>query len=135
MKILVDTCIWSTVLRHKNKIDNHYASVLKDLILEGRANLIGPIRQELLSGLSSKQQFKKLKKALAPFPNLVISSEEYSRAAEMYNIIRSNGIQGSPVDLLICAVAEKFNMKIFTVDKDFKYFSNHLPIRLYEFSH
>ena len=48
MKVLVDTCVWSHALRHKNP-DKEQIKKLSDLITDGRSVLIGPVKQELLS--------------------------------------------------------------------------------------
>ena len=64
MKVLVDTCVWSQVLRH-NKPNQEISDSLKDLITDGRIAIIGPIRQEILSGISDVRQFRKLKNQLA----------------------------------------------------------------------
>ena len=54
MKIIVDTCIWSLAVRRNNVAQNPYIDELRSLIEEIRVQLIGPIRQELLSGIKSK---------------------------------------------------------------------------------
>ena len=51
MKIIVDTCIWSIALRRNIVKENPYIEELKNLIEEVRVQFIGPIRQELLSGI------------------------------------------------------------------------------------
>jgi len=63
MKVLVDTCIWSLALRRKNHSATRIEIIeLHELIKEVRVQLIGPVRQEILSGIKSKQQFSKLKR-------------------------------------------------------------------------
>ena len=57
MKIIVDTCIWSLALRRNTAKASPYIEKLRNLITEVRVQLIGPIRQELLSGVKSKKQF------------------------------------------------------------------------------
>ncbi|MDO9027304.1 MAG: hypothetical protein Q7U68_00335 [Candidatus Roizmanbacteria bacterium] len=64
MKVLVDTCVWSQSLKHKTP-NIELANKLKDLITDGRIAMIGPIRQELLSGISDTKQFEKLKEKLS----------------------------------------------------------------------
>lgn len=126
MKIIVDTCIWSLTLRRssgKNRIDEYIVAELHELIDEGRLLLIGPIRQELLSGISDAQQFEKVRAHLAAFSNELILDEDYENAARMFNTCRSRGIQGSPTDLLICAIAHRTHSSIFTTDKDFDHYS------------
>ncbi len=133
MKILVDTCIWSLALRRQKFEDDIYVSELKDLIDGMRAGLIGPIRQELLSGVRSKKQFALLRDKLEPFDDIEIIKGDYELAAEFFNTARSKGIQGSNTDFLICAVSARRQMPIFTMDKDFTSYSSVLPIVLHNF--
>ncbi len=136
MNVIVDTSIWSLVLRRpKNTIlspeEQSVTEELKELIKELRVSIIGPIRQEILSGISDKNQFDKLKNLLRSFQDLAIETDDYEKAAEFYNICRKRGIQGSHIDFLICAIAERYEMHIFTSDKDFLLYSKYLPVTLY----
>lgn len=131
MKVLVDTCIWSLALRRKSVPEAPVVKELQELIREFRAQMIGPIRQEILSGIRSKDQFEKLREHLGPFPDIEAAASDYERAAEFFNITRKKGIQGSNTDFLICSVAERYNMRIFTTDEDFKLFQKHLPVKLH----
>ena len=76
-------------------------------------------------------RYQKLRDKLRAFPNEPIIDLDYEIAAEYSNICRRKGIQGSHVDFLICAVASRLKMEIYTNDKDFGYYSKHLPISLY----
>ena len=129
MKVIVDTCIWSQVLRNK-KPDLELTKKLKDLIADARVTIIGPIRQELLSGISDSKQFTQLKELLSAFDDLPLETNHFVKGAEFANICRSKGIQGSTIDFLICAVANLGNMAILTTDKDFENYKKHLPIKL-----
>ncbi len=129
MKVLVDTCIWSAVLRHKNP-DLELSNKLKDLINDGRVSVIGPIRQELLSGISGTKQFHKLKKILSSFEDTPLKREHFEKAAEFSNTCRNKGIQGSTIDFLICAVAYLEKLVIFSTDSDFENYRKYLPIEL-----
>ena len=117
MKILVDTCIWSQVLRKKNPNLN-LTKQLKDFIYDGRVVMIGPIRQELLSGISNPSQFNKLKHTLSFFEDIILETDHFVKAAEFSNLCRKNGIKGSTTDFLICVVANLEKLSIFTVDSD-----------------
>ena len=114
--ILIDSSIWSQVLRRKKNIDFETRKTLINLIEEGRSQIIGPIRQEILSGIKEETQFDKIKDTLAAFENHNIDPIVYEIAAKFNNICRSNGIQGSHTDYLICAVGHYYNMKIYTSD-------------------
>jgi predicted nucleic acid-binding protein len=131
MKVLVDTCVWSTALRRSDASDVPEGSELMELIKELRVQLIGPVRQEILSGIKSIDQFTKLRDHLRSFPDLNLTSGDFESAAEFYNLCRSKGVQGSNTDFLICAVAVRYQMPIFTTDEDFTLFQQHLPIKLY----
>lgn len=131
MKVIVDTSIWSLVLRRKKSHPKH-TELLSGLIDNSLAIMIGPIRQEILSGIKSKDQFNLLKEYLSAFPNHQIKKEDYELAAELFNSCRSKGIQGSNTDFLICAVALKNNFLIYTTDKDFINFKKEIDIKLYE---
>lgn len=132
MKVLVDTCVWSLALRRERSTQDAVIRELGELISESRAQLAGPIRQELLSGIKNEKQFIKLKSALHAFPDLTLESDDYECAAEFFNRCRRKGIQGSNTDFLICAIAVRRNMAIFTVDNDFALFQDHLPVVLHK---
>jgi len=135
MKIIVDTCIWSMAFRRKTEMVNQAAvRDLKSLILDGMAQIIGPIRQEVLSGIKSQTQFDKLRDILGAFPDLPIDRSDYERAARIFNACRRKGIQGSNTDFLICAVAHHHAMPIFTHDRDFIHFKKEIDIELYGLS-
>jgi len=105
MKVLVDTSIWSMALRRATGSASADVGELRNLIRDHRVQMIGPIRQEILSGIRSESQFRRLQHHLASFPDLSILTEDYVTAARFFNLCRSKGIQGSNTDLLICAVA------------------------------
>lgn len=94
--------------------------------------MIGPVRQELLSGLGTRTAFNTLRDHLRPFPDLPLESEDYENAAVAANSCRRRGIQGSPTDFLICAVARRRNLAIFTADKDFARYSEILALKLHQ---
>lgn len=63
---------------------------------------------------------------------LAIQTEDYEEAAGFYNVCRAQGIQGSSTDFLICAVAVRHGLAIFTDDRDFEEYQKVLPIVLYK---
>lgn len=129
MRVLVDTCVWSHALRHTSPAPEIVDKV-KELIYDGRVVMIGPIRQELLSGISSSSQFNKLRDKLSAFEDIRLESAHFEKAAEFSNICRKKGVQGSTIDFLICAIASMENLIIFTTDKDFAHYKKYLPIKL-----
>ncbi len=132
MNVLVDTSVWSLALRRRQPEETPPVRELRELVLEGRAQIIGPVRQEVLSGIRAQAQFRRLRAALRAFPDLDVSSGDFERAAALFNRCRQRGIQGSNTDLLICAVAERLRFPILTTDLDFSHFAEHFPVRLHE---
>ena len=130
MKVIVDTVIWSLALRRSTP-ENTVINDLTSLIEDQRIVMLGPIKQEVLSGYSDPNKFKKLKEKLSYFPNAPIVDLDYEQAAEFHNICRRKGIQGSHVDFLLCACAYRLNAMIYTRDKDFDHYSKHIPIKLF----
>lgn len=128
MRVLVDTSVWSLALRQKKP--DEIAQKLAGLIIDSMVVLIGPVRQELLSGISSGEVFEKLKMRLQAFEDLPLTTKDHEKAAEFYNACRKSGIQGSHIDFLICAVAHNNELVIFTTDQDFQQYAKVLPIRL-----
>ena len=134
MRILIDTPIWSKAFRRKKikSDDRNVVDILKYLIDEFMEIIIGPIRQELLSGISDEKIFSELKEKMKGFNDFPIETIDYELAAEYSNVCRRNGIQGSNTDFLICAIAVRNNFEIFTLDDDFGEYKKFLPIRLFE---
>ncbi len=135
MNVVVDTSVWSLALRRNTPNDAiAIVKILRDLIVDGRVVLMGAIRQEVLSGVRYTEQFVRLRDYLRAFPDLELTSEDYELAAEFFNTCRSNGVQGSNTDFLICAVAHRRGYSIFTTDKDFENFRLYIPFVLLSIS-
>jgi len=132
MKVIVDTSIWSLALRRGDQSRIPCVEELCSLIQDYRVQMIGPIRQEILSGIRSESQFIDLKRHLDSFPDLPILTEDYVEAARYFNLCRSKGIQGSNTDFLICSISVRNEMLIYTTDKDFELFAKHIPILLHK---
>jgi predicted nucleic acid-binding protein len=129
MSVIVDTSVCSLTLR-RNTPQSSIVDRLRTLIAEDQVRIVGAIRQELLSGIRTPEQFIRLRDYLRAFPDLVLEVEDYEVAAEFFNTCRRNGTQGSNTDFLICAVAHRRNYSIWTTDQDFRNFQACLPIVL-----
>ncbi|NJM19354.1 MAG: PIN domain-containing protein [Richelia sp. RM2_1_2] len=131
MSVIVDTSVWSLALRRRTPPDSsNVVTRLRDLITNDQVALLGAIRQEILSGIRSSEQFTRLRDYLRIFPDMELLPEDYELAAEFFNTCRSNGIQGSNTDFLICAVAHHRSYSILTTDNDFHSFQAHIPLIL-----
>ena len=117
MSVLVDTNIWSEGIRRAGS--ESVRQELESLIRDSRAQVIGPIRQEVLSGIKSPEQFAIVRDRMRAFPDLPLTQSDFEMAAQFFNQCRQQGIQGSHTDFLICAVADRHKMAVFTLDQDF----------------
>jgi len=135
MNVLIDTSVWSLALRRKNESlatnERFLVAELSELIREGRARMIGLVRQELLSGIKATEQYEKLRLHLRSFPDEVVDSSDYEEAAKAGNRCRAKGVVVSIVDILLCAVASKRLWTIFTTDPDFSNYAKVLPLRIH----
>jgi predicted nucleic acid-binding protein len=136
VKVLVDTSVWSLMLRRDpatlNSIERSIVRELQDLVHDGRVRLIGPIRQELLSGIKTDRQFQQLKEKLAFFEDAELTTADYESAAAAANRCFSVGLAASSIDVLICAMALTRQWEIFATDKDFVRFQSVLKITLHQ---
>jgi predicted nucleic acid-binding protein len=131
MNIIIDTSVWLLALRRQRSVPGAETRELAELVREGRAAMLGPVRQELFSGVRGDQQFETLREHLRAFADVPLEAEDYEEAASFFNKCRARGIQGSNTDYLICAVAARRGFGILTSDTDFAHFARVLPIALH----
>ena len=90
---------------------------LREAIKDGLAIIIGPVRQEILSGIRDRAHFTKTVGLLDPFLDEEVTSIDYVEAARFYNLCQNHGVQCGPVDILICAIAARNQYGILTSDQ------------------
>ena len=133
--ILVDTPVWSLALRRKrgdlNPRERALTEALADLVREGRAQIAGVVRQELLSGIREPERLEMLREYLRAFDDPQLDTSDYEEAARMHNRCRRHGITGSAADFLLCAVAHRRRWQIFSIDRDFEQYGKALGLKLY----
>ena len=136
MKVLIDTSVWSQALRRQSSEVSstdqvRVVNVLKELIHDSRIAMLGPVRQELLSGVKTQKQFETLQQILSVFSDETLQSEDYEQAAKNFNQCRQGGVQGSNTDFLICAVSMLRGWPIYSLDRDFEQYQKHLKVKLH----
>jgi predicted nucleic acid-binding protein len=129
MLVLVDTCVWTPFFRKEGARDVPLVNELQRLIRSDRVQMIGPVRQELLSGARPPERFAQLQRYLRYYPNLRLDEQDDENAARYYNLCRQSGVQSTSIDLLICAVAVRHDFLIFTTDSDFDHLAKVIPIK------
>jgi predicted nucleic acid-binding protein len=132
VRVLVDTSAWSLALRRRAPA-HPAAHELRRLVTGGRAAIIGPIRQEVLSGIRDAAMFERLRERLSAFPDEALTTGDYEQAAEFFNVCRAKGLQGSNTDFLICAVSVRHRLPVLTTDADFARYGKVVPLVLHPF--
>lgn len=130
MNVIVDTSVWSLALRRPDGPVSPRVGQLTELIQRGQVVMVGPVRQELLSGIRQGAQFARLRDRLRAFPDVLTEIADVEEAARMSNTCRAAGVQGSAVDFLICAVAARRRLAILTDDRDFDRYAMHVSVAL-----
>jgi len=131
MSVIVDTSVWSLVLRRGFPSDDPQAIRLTDMLEEGRpVALLGVILQEVLQGIRNPSEFDRIRSSLEVFPLLDLGRDDFVAAAELWNLCRSHGVQASPTDCLITAACLRHDCTLLTSDQDFQYMARFCPLQL-----
>lgn len=100
MSVLVDTPIWSFALRRKSVDLSSSQHALLDewrrLVQARQVILIGPVRQEILSGIRHAASFNRVRLRLRAFVDESLTTEDFEDAARCSNRFRTVGITQWP---------------------------------------
>ena len=131
MKLLVDTSVWSLVMRRDIPASEPEAQVLIDAIDSGvELYSTGIILQELLQGFSKPKAHELIIDRFASIPMLVPETADYIKAAELQNRCRQKGIQAGTIDSLIAQLSVRFDLSLLTTDKDFLHIAKVVKIKI-----
>jgi predicted nucleic acid-binding protein len=133
MKVIVDTDVWSEALRKPKVEQSRQVILLQEFIQDGRVQLIGPIRQEILSGLRESERYVRFREILRSFSDRPLETELFEQAAAYSNLFSRNGIQSSSTDALICACAVAWQTQILTKDGDYEHYAKLIALPLIRF--
>ncbi len=132
MNVIVDTSVWSLLLR-RNTVEknNVYVKALR-YYLENQycVHLPGIVLQEILDGIKTAKQFDLLNDYFEAFPLITMERKDFIEAARLKNKCRSKGIQAGSIDFLIAAIAINRNYPLLSADKDFQYIAAHCSLTL-----
>lgn len=130
MNLVVDTSVWSLVLRRPRVDDSdiHVQTFRAHLESNNRLFLIGNILQELLDGLRSTKQFDRLVQLLEPLPLLELDRSTYIAAARLRTTCRTKGVLAGPIDFLIAAACCQYGYPLLTSDQDFSRIAKHCDL-------
>lgn len=130
MNLVVDTSVWSLVLRRPrvNGNDPHVRAFRSHLESGDGLFVVGNILQELLDGLRSTKQFDRLLTLMDSYPLLDLDRQTYVAAARLQSVCRSKGVNAGPIDFLIAAACCQHGFPLLTADKDFVRIASHCEL-------
>src|SRR5258708_13392971 len=100
MKVLADTPVWVGAFRRSEGTASALRGELEWLVTNGAVAIMGPIRQELLSGIKQSAQFEQVRDALRCFPDISLRTEDFETAAQYFNLCRTKAAQVPMIDHL-----------------------------------
>ena len=130
MMIAVDTSVWSLVLRRRRvPQDNPCVKAMRSRVEGGdEVVVVGPILQELLSGLKDPATFASLEVEMERFPLLELHRRTYAAAARLTNLCHRAGFQPGAVDALIAAACVEHGCPLLTADAHFLEIARHCEL-------
>lgn len=129
MKVLVDTSVWSRVLRTGGRTEP--AARRLDALL-GKADVVltGLVLQEILQAFRSESAFRRVARELDAFPLLQLDRAHYVAAAKLRRSCAAAGIAASTADCQIAAAAIEHRCVLFTLDRDFEAIASRSTLKL-----
>lgn len=131
MTFLVDTSVWSLLLRRDADDGSPYVAVLRDALQTERVATTGLILQELLQGAVRQRTRRAIEERFRALLYLDATRGDHVAAADLGNTLRSAGVQVATVDALIAQLAITHDLNLLTTDRDFEHAARHVPLRVW----
>ena len=119
MIMLVDTSVWIDYFRGKDSAEvNRLSSALSE---DEDLCICGLVLTEILQGIRSATQYRRVRRMLNPLIYLPMSKQDHVAAADIYRTARAGGrtIRNS-LDCLIAACAISHGVPLLQNDRDFQ---------------
>lgn len=130
--IVVDTTVWSLVLRRRRPVRTHPAArALQQAIEDDQTILVpGIVLQELLAGIRETAQARRLRATLDGFILMLASRDEHVSAAHIHTACARRGVTAATVDCLIAAQTIGHEARLLTTDTDFNRIAENCDLKL-----
>ncbi|AYO31344.1 PIN domain-containing protein [Biomaibacter acetigenes] len=116
-KVLIDTSIWIEYFRGNSEITN----IVDLLIDEDRAVIVGPVISELIQGVKDKTKAEELITNIKALPYIDIRKSDWIDIGLFSFRLRKKGLTIPFTDTIIAAVAIKYHLSMYSIDKHFDY--------------
>ena len=132
LTLLVDTSVWSLVLRRDGSAPEAHARELIRALGAGEVIVtIGIILQELLQGFSGPRARDLILDHFSALPLLVPQRRDHVEAAELRNRCRRAGVQVGTIDALLAQLCIRHELMLLSTDNDFTRIAEHCALELW----
>ena len=132
MSLLVDTSVWSLMLRRDQPAGVPEVRTLVRALETGEPVVTtGLILQELLQGFSGPKARDQIVERFAAFPLLVPDREDHIAAATLRNLCRKRGVQVGTIDALLAQLCVRHELTLLSTDEDFGHIARYCALRIW----
>ncbi|ODS33223.1 MAG: nucleic acid-binding protein contains PIN domain protein [Candidatus Scalindua rubra] len=124
--ILVDSSIW--VCYYRAEGEEKIKKTIKEAISNDLIAINGIIMVEILSGISRKEEYKKVESDFLGFHILPLDEKAFLDASELGSSLRREGIRVPSTDLIIAASAISYGHILYHMDSHFDLVSKHTKL-------
>ncbi len=117
-KIIADTCVWIEFFRNP---DSELTLHLKEQIKERKVVMVGMVLAEILQGIRSKKEARRVKESLKRLPYLEVTRDAWEKAGELSSDLRRRGITIPLSDMIVASLAIAEGCEVLTVDPHFQH--------------
>jgi len=129
--ILVDSSVW--IYYYRPSGSEKIRETIKEAISSDLVAINGIILVEILSGISPKEDFKKVSYAFKGFHFLPLGEEIFVEASTLGSSLRRKGITIPATDLIIAASALKADCTLYHIDSHFDTIAAHVSLKATNF--
>lgn len=127
--ILVDSSVWIDFFA--GKIGPGSDLVRKAIENKEDICVCGVIMTEVLQGIRSDKEFKRVDEILSDLVYLPITKDIFIKAAKIYRMLRKQGkTVRSPVDCMIASVCLEHDVRLLHHDRDFEVIGAFFPLQI-----
>ena len=126
--VLIDTSAW--VLALKKALDPSARDKIDALLAENRVAIIPIISMELLGGVRSREEFRRLKSRLGVLHQIPLGELEWEESARIAFELRCKGITIPHIDIIIGTAALLHDLSLLHADKHFDLMAEEVPLKI-----
>ncbi len=128
--VLVDSCVW--IKANQPKGDLLAKVALETLLEEDEAAFCGPVRLEVL-GAMRRESRPRFDAYFSLVPYLTMTDDIWAEAVKLGRVLADEARLTLPWnDVLIAAIAQRHQVRVYTLDEHFAALARHAGLRLYQ---